>query len=124
MSPRISDFAAPESGSSSPILVDGISDIDQSGQSGLSSPYEETEFKIESQVNEPVVTVDIVEFHDSHFIDDRIVYFARMSASWWSEVRSRSLELVDRRVLGPRRRSCRTLEHRRVLPPQGCPKNW
>ena len=60
MSPhKVDDFVASDSGSSTPALVDALSDSDQSGL--LSSPSHEETFKTESQVNEPIAIVGIGE---------------------------------------------------------------
>ena len=59
MSPhRVDDFVASDSGSSTPVLVDALSDSDQSG---LSSPSHEEAFKTESQVKEPIAIIGIGE---------------------------------------------------------------
>ena len=59
MSPhKVADFITSDSGSSTPILVDALSDSDQSG---LSSPSHEEAFKTERQVNEPIAIVGIGE---------------------------------------------------------------
>ena len=57
MSPhRVSDFVESDSGSSTPVLVDNLSDIDESGSS---SPSTEEDFGKGSHVNEPIAIVGI-----------------------------------------------------------------
>ena len=57
MSPhRVSDFVESDSGRSTPVLVDGLSDIDESGSS---SPSTEENLTKGSHVNEPIAIVGI-----------------------------------------------------------------
>lgn len=60
MSPhRVSDFVDSDSGSSTPVLVDGLSDIDQRDLSSPSVGESHEEFKTGSQANEPIAIVGI-----------------------------------------------------------------
>lgn len=60
MSPhRLSDFDASESGSSTPVLVDSLSDMEQSG---LYSSISEEAYRTGTSVNEPIAIIGIGEF--------------------------------------------------------------
>ena len=60
MSPhRLSDFVASESGSSTPVLVDSLSDMEQSG---LYSSISGEAYGTGNPVNEPIAIIGIGEF--------------------------------------------------------------
>lgn len=57
MSPhRLSDYVESNSGSSTPVLIDELSDIDHAGHSSAPS---ESDFGTGSKVNEPIAIVGI-----------------------------------------------------------------
>lgn len=78
MSPhRLSDFVPSESGSSTPVLVDGLSDMERSGSS---SPTSEEAYKTGYHVNEPIAIIGIGQYFEYQPIYD-LLMSQRLSAS-------------------------------------------
>lgn len=72
MSPhRLSDFVDSDSGSSTPVLVDALSDV---GQSSPSVGESLEDFRAGSQANEPIAIVGIGQHHRLLFFYDLLTF--------------------------------------------------